>query len=170
MPIVVETLTEPYLERTCAVVDACFPHEPVHPDLTVRESLDKCHHLRQSILKEYGEPLDRIDFWIALDTDNDRVVGTSGLYYDMRDEDEAVWMEWFCVDPEYRGRGIGVALIDKAISEALRRGKAFLRLYTNEEATPTVAHAMYAERGFRVMHKEWDARRGCNLLFMEKRL
>jgi GNAT superfamily N-acetyltransferase len=168
--IVIEPLSAAYLERACALVDACFPHEPVHPDLTLRESLDKTWHMRQSILKEYGEAIDRIDFWIAIDRDSERVVGTSGLYMDMHDEREAAWMEWFCVDPAYRGQGIGALLLDKAIAEATARGKTFLRLYTSDEGGPTLAQGMYLERGFVLTQEKWDPVRQCTVYYMEKRL
>jgi GNAT superfamily N-acetyltransferase len=172
MSIRIQDLTEQYLQQACDLVDRCFPGELVHPHLTVQESMDKTHHLRPAILKEYGEMIDGIDYWIAVNEETDRVVGTSGLYMDMHDENEAAWMEWFCVDPDARGLGAGHLLLEKAIDEARKRGKKYLRLYTfPEDHEPTVAHRMYEHRGFVIYKKEPDPTRG-NLekWYMEKTL
>ena len=52
-------------------------------------------------------------YWVAINDDGD-VCGTTGIYSYTKDKHEAVWMAWFCVDPEHRGQGIGKHLIKYA--------------------------------------------------------
>lgn len=168
MQIDIIPLSKEYLEHTCTLVDHCFPHEPVPTDLTIRESMDKSRRIRTMILQEYGESIDAIDYWIAIDVDRRRVVGTTGLYEDTHDEREAAWLEWYCVDPAYRGHGIGELLLEKAIYEATKRHKKFLRLYTLEEPSPTPAHQLYERHGFTVFKRTWDEERAAYMLYLEK--
>lgn len=170
MPIRIEPLSAERLEEACTLVDRVFASEPVKADLSLRESLDKGRHRRQRLQEEYGEDIDRIDDWVAIDTETDRVVGTCGIYDVEEDENEAAWVDWFCVDPEYRGHGAGHLLLDTVIAEATARGKKFLRLYSLEFPEPTVAHRMYFHRGFEVTRKVWDPTRNGTLMYLEKKL
>lgn len=36
------------------------------------------------------------NFWVAVDNDNN-IVGATGIYTYRKDDDEAVWLAWFCV-------------------------------------------------------------------------
>ncbi len=96
--------------------------------------------------------VDLIDFWVAI-ADDGSVSGISGLYSVRKDRDEALWLGWFAVRATERGRGLGTALLDKAIAEAVSRKAGFLRLYTSDSEFidgGKEAQMMYESYGLRV--------------------
>ena len=91
--------------------------------------------------------------WAAVNN-NDDVCGTTGLYMYKKDEKEAVWLCWFCVDPEHRGQGIGKYLLEFSIEKARESGKAYLRLYTSDDPSEAAAQQLYEKYGLAVVKKE----------------
>ena len=75
-------------------------------------------------------------------------MGTTGLYRYKRDHEDAVWVAWFCVDPESRGQGIGQMLIDHTIATALDAGFDRIRLYTSTDPNEEAAQHLYVKNGF----------------------
>lgn len=88
------------------------------------------------------------DTWIDLD-DSGTIRGTIGLYATTADEHEARWVSWFCVDPEYRGQGVGKGLLDHLIRVVSARGYRFVRLYTGSDPDEAKAQVLYESRGLR---------------------
>jgi GNAT superfamily N-acetyltransferase len=74
------------------------------------------------------------------------VLGTTRLYSLEKDEKEAYWLGWYCVDPAFRGKGIGGKLLDHAIRKAKERDKKFLRLYTSTSPEEKSAQHIYDSR------------------------
>jgi GNAT superfamily N-acetyltransferase len=72
------------------------------------------------------------DFWVAVD------------------EGEAVWLDWFCVAPGSRGKGVGGQLLDFTVERARASGARFLRLYAWDGARWQAAFRLYESRGFRI--------------------
>jgi putative acetyltransferase len=81
---------------------------------------------------------------IFLAMDNEKVVGTAGLWKENDNEYELVKM---AVDPEYRGRGIGKNLMDYCISEARQRNAKRVFLFSNSQLK--TALQLYSNYGFR---------------------
>jgi GNAT superfamily N-acetyltransferase len=95
-----------------------------------------------------------LNLWIAVDHPAERVVGTTGLYTYLRDAAEAVWLAWFCVAPEARGKGIGSHLLDFSIAEAQKTGRRYLRLYTSDDRREAAAQRLYESRGLRIVGRK----------------
>ncbi len=93
-----------------------------------------------------------LGFWVAVD--DGRIIGTTGLYTMTRDEGEAIWLAWFCVDPAARGRGVGKALMERSLEEACKQGKSLFRLYTSDVPNEAKAQFLYERYGFRVVRKK----------------
>lgn len=94
-----------------------------------------------------------VNFWAAVNENGD-VCGTTGLYLCPHDEDEAVWLSWFCVDPKLRGQGIGGKLIEFSIDQARAQNKQFLRLYTSDDPGETAAQNLYEKYGLKIVKEE----------------
>ena len=58
----------------------------------------------------------------------------------------AAWLEDLVVLPEYRGRGVGSALLGHAITCAREAGVLRMTLLSDEDNA--LAHAVYASEGF----------------------
>jgi GNAT superfamily N-acetyltransferase len=74
---------------------------------------------------------DLLVFWLAEDAQG-QALGISGLYCTRKDREEALWLGWYGVHPDARGRGVGGMLLRHAIAEAEAKGANYLRLYTAE--------------------------------------
>ena len=92
-------------------------------------------------------------YWVALD-DRGEVCGTTGLYTEKSDENEALWLSWFCVDPRYRGAGIGKKLLEFSVDMAKSYDKKYLRLYTSTDESEADAQFLYEKYEFKVVKTE----------------
>jgi GNAT superfamily N-acetyltransferase len=91
-----------------------------------------------------------LNFWVAIDSPSGKVLGTTGLYTYMRDATDAVWLAWFCVAPEARGKGIGSRLLDFSIAEARKPGDI-------------ICGCIHQTIGVRRMHNDYTKVAGCVL-------
>ena len=87
-----------------------------------------------------------MNFWVAKN-EKGEICGTTGLYTCCKDEEEAVWLSWFCVAPEARGQGIGKRLIEFSIKKAKEQNKKYLRLYTSTDPVEESAQVLYEKYG-----------------------
>ncbi len=119
------------------------------------------------LLRRLAGVEDQVAFDVYVDEAN-RVRGTTGLYRYRRDADEAVWVSWFCVAPEARGRGVGQALIEHTVARAREAGFGRVRLYTSTDPNEAAAQQLYEKNGFR----ETGRKRGLftTTIFREKTL
>ncbi len=76
-----------------------------------------------------------------------RKIGTGVLSEDFDDDDAAI-LNAVYVNPKYRGRGIGGAIVDEAISQARKEGLRSVNIDSTEMAV-----GMYKKRGFKVNEK-----------------
>ena len=98
---------------------------------------------KEAVLKEQGATY--IQFWIA--EENNRVVGGVGYYVRHEDIDEAAWLGWFFVDPQYRGKKIGLQLLETVINAVKKTGKPYLRVYfTSNSPLEKRAQRIYEQR------------------------
>ena len=93
---------------------------------------------------------------------NGTIVGVIVLDVD----DEGFFIDNVAIDPSYRGRGLGRALLELAESQARRAGFDSIYLYTHEKMTENLA--IYSRIGY----VEYDRRsRGeFSLVYMRKQL
>lgn len=96
---------------------------------------------------------DKVAFDLYVD-EAGHVLGTTGLYRYNKDAVEAVWVAWFCVDPEARGRGVGQALIDHTVTQARNAGFYRIRLYTSTDPNEAVAQRLYEKNGFKEIRRK----------------
>jgi len=91
--------------------------------------------------------------WVAVG-ESGEVLGTTGLYAYTKDEDEAVWLAWFCVAPGQRGQGIGKRLVEHSIEMARAQNKRYFRLYTSTIPGEAAAQGLYEKYRFRITKKK----------------
>jgi putative acetyltransferase len=81
---------------------------------------------------------------IFLAMENDKVIGTAGLWKENDKEFELVKM---FVDPDYRGKGISKLLLDKCIGEAKSKMASKIFLFSNSQLGTAIQ--LYEKYGFR---------------------
>ncbi len=112
----------------------------------------KTNRFIRSITRLFGVN-DIINFWVALSEKKD-IFGTTGLYRYNKDKYEALWLAWFCVAPEARGKGIGKTLLAFSIREARKAGVRYLRLYTSDDPNERDAQFLYEKFGLKETERQ----------------
>lgn len=149
----IEPLSYNTLDRAINLVNNIFPYQKnqMHENcsITLTGSLNK-NSLLYRFICNFMEITD-LNYWVAVDDIDDRVIGITGLYSYLNDKEEAYWLGYTCVEPDFRGQGIGGKLVDLAIAKATDAGKKFLRLYTSNSPQQAVAQILYQKKGFRII-------------------
>ena len=81
---------------------------------------------------------------IFLAMEGEKVVGTAGIVKEEKNVYELVKM---AVDPEYHGKGISKALLDRCLHQAKQQGGTKIYLWSNSQLT--IAIRLYEKYGFR---------------------
>jgi ribosomal protein S18 acetylase RimI-like enzyme len=148
----ISELNFPLIQEAEALISKIFPYRTLMERLTFFAYKNKSSRLIKILMNCCG--VDKIHgFWIALD-ENDNIVGITGLYSYNIDKSEAVWLAWFCVDPVYRGRGIGRKLLECSIEIAKKYNREYFRLYTSNDKNESAAQSLYEKYGFEIIKKE----------------
>ena len=117
-----------------------FPHED--GSLNILASLDIALYKKMT-----GEiyPDKRLHYWLA-ENEESQIVGITGLYVP-RTSDTDIWLGWFGVKKEFRGKGYGKEILRWTIRQASKQGFTTLRLYTDSEENDK-AVKLYKSLGF----------------------
>lgn len=136
-------LTEKYLASTVKMVNKVFPQDADaiwNPEKSLPLSLRP-----QSELKEDAF----VDYWIVLD-DNDEIIAVTGMYRLKDDPEDVVWLGWYCIRADQRGKGFGRKLLNWTTEKAKERGFKKMRLYTSTDPNEAVAQILYEKEGFKI--------------------
>jgi GNAT superfamily N-acetyltransferase len=125
----------------------------VFPSMTLVErmsflAIKRPESLAGRLLMWLARVKSKVAFDVYID-ESGAVLGTTGLYQYNKDAQEAVWVAWFCVDPQTRGKGIGQKLIVHTISMAAQAGFRRVRLYTSTDPNEEAAQRLYEKNGFK---------------------
>ncbi|QJD80138.1 GNAT family N-acetyltransferase [Spirosoma rhododendri] len=102
----------------------------------------------------FGQDIDKKQLWIAL-IGND-IAGLAALTEDQEPEyaqvgfdliERAIVTHRLAVDPQFRGQGVAVALLQQAEQLALDRGIGYLRIDTNSENQ--ITQRLFPKLGYR---------------------
>ncbi len=151
--ISIERLERDRLPAARKLVWRVFRHQSLPERLSFWAIANRHSPLMRRLMAWAGVA-DFLDLWGAIDQRTDRLLGTTGLYTYTRDAAEAVWLAWFCVDPDVRRRGIGSRLLDFSIQEARNTGRQYLRLYTSDRPNEAAAQVLYESRGLEVVARK----------------
>lgn len=135
LPLEPEQLLE--TQRIAALL---FPWESEHQEALAAVAYP---NLRDEFLTRHA--LSSVRCWTS--RVGQEVAGFAAVYaYDAQPDE--LWLAWFGLLPEYRGRGAGAELLDEVIALAQREGRETLRLWTTDEPEYATALRLYARRGF----------------------
>jgi ribosomal protein S18 acetylase RimI-like enzyme len=140
------------ISKTDKLISKVFPFRSLSERLTFLAFKNQNNWLVKKVLLYFGVS-SLSNFWVALDSEKN-VLGTTGIYTYSKDENEAVWLAWFCVDPEQRGKGIGKLLIEYSINKAKKLNKKYFRLYTSTDPNEAAAQNLYEKYGFKIVKEE----------------
>ncbi len=140
IPVSAETI-DPALN----LIHQIFPHTTPEedPDLWFKMSIDPEKYTDK--IRENG--CRDVRYFVALNKETNQVIGTTGLYHLNKDLPGTVWLGWFCVDPNFRRKGIGRYMLGWTIDKAKSEGESTLKLYTSPKESPE-AQILYDKFGF----------------------
>ena len=136
------------MKKASLLLNDVFRYDSVLPSVALEASLDQKKF--EQLNRGEKNKISSLEYFVAVDEPG-RVLGTTGLYSLEKDEKETYWLGWYCVDPAFRGKGIGGKLLDHVIRKAKERDKIFLRLYTSTSREEKAAQHIYDSRGFRTI-------------------
>lgn len=164
--IIVEPLNEKNIDEAVALASSVFSDDagyeyapakvfPMSLDLKWRESF-------------WGKG--ELGYFVMLDPDTKKVIGTTGLYRLPNDPPELVWVGWYCVAPEERGKGLGEALLTWTIDKARKAGYLRLKLFTSNDPALSFAQSLYDKSDFKLVGEEQKPGDKYKTLYREKEL
>ncbi|MBN1901348.1 GNAT family N-acetyltransferase [Candidatus Sumerlaeota bacterium] len=86
--------------------------------------------------------------FVACDKATGKVIGVCGFAPDKYKLPDILWLTWFYMDKNQRGRGVGTSLLKKAIRDAMELGARKIYLDTGNEDFYQDAVKMYNKFGF----------------------
>jgi len=166
MPIRLVELDEALIPDAKALVNRVFPHQSFDERISFWVYRRRKSRAMKLLLRLYGS-MDIYQYWVALD-EGGNICGTTGIYSEKKDVHEAIWLSWFCVAPEMRGKGVGKLMLEFSIDKARALGKKYLRLYTSDDPNEAAAQGLYEKYGFKIISQK--KKRGHTLFYREKAL
>ncbi|MGG5460449.1 GNAT family N-acetyltransferase [Clostridium sp. B9] len=156
-------LSKKYYKKASKLVDSVFFDEDYTPSKELKASLSKKY--LKKFQKHHDSDVLSLKYYIAIDNLKS-IIGIIGLYTIKNDSKDNIWLGWYCVSPDYRGKKIGKTLLEFAIEEAKRQGKKYLYLYTSTESKEAVAQKIYDINNFDIIYiEDMD---GYSLLYRKK--
>ncbi len=150
--MLIKQLSRKELNEAIQLVNKCFPYQSWLERTSLPASLFQDNLTCK--IKFLFAKVTQLNYWVGIDEKSQKVIGTTGLYSYKKDEAEAYWLPMFCVDPAFRGQGIGKKLLNFSIDKARADGKKFLRLYTSNDPNEAAAQILYEKSGFVITGEE----------------
>lgn len=69
-------------------------------------------------------------------------------YYSYVEHEEDMWLGWTCASPEFKGLGLGEAIISHAFYSGAKRDIKSFRIWTSDEPKFAAARQLYKKLGF----------------------
>ena len=152
--VVIEPLSEKTLKGALKVLDTVFGYHKKDKEMYTNAFAGSLNMNKYKLLNGRKEKPTYLQYYVAIDKKSKKVVGTTGLYAHSELGPGKMGTGWFCVDPNFRGKGIGKLLLDFTIEKARERKAPILFLWTTADPSEKVAHEMYEGRGFKIVKKE----------------
>lgn len=161
--VIIEPLSAETVDDACKLATSLFEDEVQSPEIEIRRSLDEKSYVDTFT----GHTVSNIDYWVVVHK-IDGVIGFVGLYENDTDANEAAWIGWFGVHPDFRGKGIGTQLLDYVIAKAKEKNKKCLRVYTSTYFAEEKALRMYKNQGFQIKKIEkYEPEPSLEVLYLE---
>ena len=167
--IIIKPLSKNNLNGALKVLDKVFGKNPNDRKTYYNAFLGSLDMDKYIPLKDKAKPT-YLQYFVAWEKTRKIVVGTTGLYAYREFGTEKFGLGWYCVDPDFRGKGIGSLLLDFTIQLARQKKRKFLELWTLTDPQEEKAHRIYEKRGFKITKKEKLPEEKYETVYMELKL
>lgn len=145
MQLKIVPLSKKTLESAMKLVNLCFPVKMKNED---SDSL-----LQASLGLKNITIVDKkcvfVKYWVIVN--NKKVIGVVGLSGNKGTINKEYWLDYLCVEPHLRRKGIGNKLLNFAINKAREDGKKYVRILTTESSDEAAAQFLYEKTGFKII-------------------
>ncbi|MEK6801007.1 MAG: GNAT family N-acetyltransferase [Nanoarchaeota archaeon] len=166
----IEPLSEKTLKGSLKLLDKVFGRNKKDKERyhnAFPGSLDMKNYV---LLNNKKEKPDYLQYYIAIDKKSKKVIGTTGLYSYPEYKDKKLGLGWYCIDPKFRGKGIGSFLLDFTIQKAREKQKKILELWTTKNPKEEKAHLIYKNKGFKIVKREKWPDEKYEIIYMQLKL
>lgn len=98
-------------------------------------------------LKE--ENISSEEFFVATNN-GEEILGTTGLTVYQRQSPFTCWLGWFCVNPDFRKKGLGGQILSWTLQRAKEKGFKNLKVETSDHENEAGAQLLYESFGINV--------------------
>ena len=147
-PLSVENLKE-----ASSLVYSVFPDDfnsEDSPYEAYRASLNNNEH-KNFILKH---DIDYMQYFVVKNSPLENIIGVTGWYTQKSDNSDVVWLGWYCLSPQERGKGLGEEILKWTMDKVKEKGYKTMRLYTSTDPNEAVAQSLYEKLGFKIFNEE----------------
>lgn len=139
-------ITRENIDEALSVVKNIFPSDEEH----------FTRHYNEYVSKD-------ISYWkyvrcwkyFCVKDDNNRIVAVTGIYNESdKHPDDEIWLGWFGVSPEFRGKGIGREVLVWTMNLAKDLGYKKFKLWTTTDNDEKEAQKLYEKLNLMVYKKE----------------
>lgn len=85
-------------------------------------------------------------------TQDKKIIGISGLYYDYEDPKDIMWMDYFAITPKLQKQGFGSKMLENLEAVCKKKKVKMLCVFTDSQG----ALKFYKKKGFKVSGKIGD--------------
>lgn len=159
-------LSQDNIQEAIDLVQAVFPTDFAtqdSPEEAYRASLDRENH-KDFISRHH---LDILQYFIVRDSAG-KAVGVTGWYTETVGPKDIIWLGWYCLDPNERGKGYGREILEWTMNKAKEMGYKAMKLYTSNDPNEAAAQILYEKIGFNLIGEEQAEGEQYKTLFREK--
>lgn len=158
MNLVFKPLSKDNLEEGLSLGRKIFPDDFETLELGYRASLN--------LVDPRWKTRKILDYFLVYD-DKNKLVAITGFYQWTKHSEDEVWLGWYGVDSEERGRGIGRQVLNWTIKSAKERGYKKFRLWTTACPAEAVAQKLYEDVGLKIYSTEKKPEEEYEIMYRE---
>jgi GNAT superfamily N-acetyltransferase len=154
-----EGMSRENFEEALALGKEIFPYDSELLEQNYQLSLDKSD--------SQWEKYRMLDYYVARDEETGKIVAITGLYNLKNHGEDEVWLGWYGVLPEMRGKGLGKKVLTWSMDKARDLGYKKFRLWTTTFEGEAAAQKLFDSLNIAVYKSEEDKEEGHTTLYRE---
>lgn len=98
--------------------------------------------------------LETLEYFVVKNSSSENIIGVTGLYTRNIDTQDIIWLGWYCLSAQERGKGFGREILEWTMNIAREKGYTKMKLYTSTDPNEATAQILYEKLGFKIVGEE----------------
>ena len=153
------------INEATKLVRSVFPD-----DFNGQEGIDAYNaSLNKENYKSFFEShhLETLEYFVVGDSSSEKIIGVTGWYTRTIDDKDTIWLGWYCLSQEERGKGFGRKILEWTMDKAREKGYTKMKLYTSTDPNEATAQILYEKLGFKIVDEELKEGENYKTLYRE---